>query len=215
MKGKIVLGAAIAALAIAAPTGVFAHSTSIGYANGGPGVVNIWMGTYDHSGHHLEGSLNLVGVNGNPFASTTVGFTLAAGAGDASWMSIPGYIATKPAGLIDGTTNFYGCNSTGALTSSCTGDGASFGQPTHWEGVSFTGLTAGDYQFTYIPIVNPSLEWSIYNPNMNGIFAITGAVINGETPLPAALPLFSSGLGALGLLGWRRKRKKAAALAAA
>jgi hypothetical protein len=36
-----------------------------------------------------------------------------------------------------------------------------------------------------------------------------------ETPLPAALPLFTSGLGALGLLGWRRKRKNAAALAAA
>jgi hypothetical protein len=28
-----------------------------------------------------------------------------------------------------------------------------------------------------------------------------------ETPLPAALPLFASGLGGLGLLGWRRKRK--------
>jgi len=35
------------------------------------------------------------------------------------------------------------------------------------------------------------------------------------TPLPAALPLFATGLGALGLLGWRRKRKSAAALAAA
>jgi hypothetical protein len=35
-----------------------------------------------------------------------------------------------------------------------------------------------------------------------------------ETPLPAALPLFASGLGALGLLGWRRKRKNAAAIAA-
>jgi hypothetical protein len=33
------------------------------------------------------------------------------------------------------------------------------------------------------------------------------------TPLPAALPLFASGLGALGLFGWRRKRK-ASALAA-
>jgi hypothetical protein len=33
------------------------------------------------------------------------------------------------------------------------------------------------------------------------------------TPLPSALPLFSAGLGALGLLGWRRK-KKAVALAA-
>jgi len=30
------------------------------------------------------------------------------------------------------------------------------------------------------------------------------------TPLPAALPLFATGLGALGLLGWRRKRKNAA-----
>jgi hypothetical protein len=35
------------------------------------------------------------------------------------------------------------------------------------------------------------------------------------TPLPAALPLFATGLGALGLLGWRRKRKNAADIAAA
>jgi hypothetical protein len=42
------------------------------------------------------------------------------------------------------------------------------------------------------------------------VFAPTAAP---ETPLPGALPLFASGLGALGLLGWRRKRK-AAALAA-
>jgi hypothetical protein len=28
-----------------------------------------------------------------------------------------------------------------------------------------------------------------------------------DTPIPAALPLFATGLGALGLLGWRRKRK--------
>jgi hypothetical protein len=34
-----------------------------------------------------------------------------------------------------------------------------------------------------------------------------------EVPLPAALPLFASGLGALGLLGWRRKRKAAAKVA--
>ncbi len=32
----------------------------------------------------------------------------------------------------------------------------------------------------------------------------TGAFV---TPLPAALPLFATGLGALGLLRWRRKRK--------
>jgi hypothetical protein len=36
-----------------------------------------------------------------------------------------------------------------------------------------------------------------------------------QTPLPAALPLFATGLGGIGLFGWRRKRKaKAASLAA-
>jgi hypothetical protein len=33
------------------------------------------------------------------------------------------------------------------------------------------------------------------------------------TPLPAGLPLFATGLGALGLLGWRRKRKAGASVA--
>ena len=36
----------------------------------------------------------------------------------------------------------------------------------------------------------------------SGVFPDTAA-----TPLPAALPLFATGLGGLGLLGWRRKRK--------
>ena len=36
----------------------------------------------------------------------------------------------------------------------------------------------------------------------------------GVVPLPAALPLFASGASLLGLLGWRRKRKKMARLAA-
>jgi len=36
------------------------------------------------------------------------------------------------------------------------------------------------------------------------LMQISGDVV---TPLPAALPLFAGGLGASGLLGWRRKRK--------
>ena len=34
-----------------------------------------------------------------------------------------------------------------------------------------------------------------------------------QTPLPAALPLFATGLGAMGLFGWRRKRKAQAVAA--
>ncbi len=37
--------------------------------------------------------------------------------------------------------------------------------------------------------------------------SLTGGTVVGTTPIPAALPLFATGLGALGLLGWRRKRK--------
>jgi len=38
-------------------------------------------------------------------------------------------------------------------------------------------------------------------------FLFLDDVAANQTPLPAALPLFATGLGALGLLGWRRKRK--------
>ena len=40
----------------------------------------------------------------------------------------------------------------------------------------------------------------------NASFSLTGDVV----PLPAALPLFATGLVGLVLLGWRRKRKAAA-----
>jgi hypothetical protein len=38
-------------------------------------------------------------------------------------------------------------------------------------------------------------------------FAIATEEVVTTTPLPAALPLFATGIGGLGLLGWRRKRK--------
>ena len=55
------------------------------------------------------------------------------------------------------------------------------------------------------PISGPELfgpgDWS---------YAIA-EVSTSATPLPGALPLFATGLGALGLFGWRRKRKALAA----
>jgi hypothetical protein len=42
---------------------------------------------------------------------------------------------------------------------------------------------------------------------------VVGTARISSTPLPAALPLFATGLGGLGLLGWRRKRKAQAVAA--
>jgi len=56
---------------------------------------------------------------------------------------------------------------------------------------------------------------SVFNLNGSGWFSLQEGqafTLSGTaTPLPAALPLFATGLGALGLLGWRRKRKAQAA----
>src|SRR5262249_24940007 len=46
--------------------------------------------------------------------------------------------------------------------------------------------------------------------NSTILFNLTNIALVSETPLPAALPLFVTGLGALGLVGLRRKRRKIA-----
>jgi hypothetical protein len=51
--------------------------------------------------------------------------------------------------------------------------------------------------------------WVAGLPGSSPLALISGTATVSSTPLPAALPLFATGLGALGLLGWRRKRKLA------
>jgi Tol biopolymer transport system component len=65
-------------------------------------------------------------------------------------------------------------------------------------------------------VVTSCLVTYIDNRNGNdGVFDASLTFIPTETatPLPAALPLFATGLGGLGLLSWRRKRKAQAAVA--
>ncbi|MGB9384576.1 MAG: VPLPA-CTERM sorting domain-containing protein, partial [Pseudolabrys sp.] len=47
---------------------------------------------------------------------------------------------------------------------------------------------------------------SIVSDHCNELSSTRGTDLE-FTPLPAALPLFATGFGALGLLSWRRKRK--------
>jgi hypothetical protein len=79
-----------------------------------------------------------------------------------------------------------------------------------------------DGSFTYTPDLNFSGTDTFSYRDIGFIFSQSPQTTNlatvsidvtpvATTPLPAALPLFASGLGALGLLGWRRKRKALAA----
>jgi hypothetical protein len=74
---------------------------------------------------------------------------------------------------------------------------------------SFTPASIGsvswdyDYLFTLSPRfgTDPNIEYSI-TLRGTGVDAVA-------TPLPGALPLFAGGLGVIGLLGWKKKRKTA------
>jgi hypothetical protein len=67
------------------------------------------------------------------------------------------------------------------------------------DNIIFPGLINGDFQTGNLT------GWSTQHSG-------TGSVNVAETapvPIPAALPLFAAGLGAMGYMGWRRKRKLA------
>ena len=52
----------------------------------------------------------------------------------------------------------------------------------------------------------PQFNANRFGPTTNFLVLSTSATFS-QVPLPAALPLFATGLGALGVLSWRRKRK--------
>jgi hypothetical protein len=178
---KVLLGTALMALASVAG----AHTMTIGYANAGPGSVTFWFGSWHTLVPPLfEGSMQLEGVAPTVFAPTVVNFTLSAGCSP----GLPN-CPNKPAGLIDGTTNFYACDAPPAGQTLCATDVDGDGPVNKWQGVTFNNLQAGTYRFTYLPIANPSADWEPANNAVRtNVVTLSGSIVSG---VEAAIPTMS------------------------
>ncbi len=77
--------------------------------------------------------------------------------------------------------------------------------------ITAASLTASAISFLFI-LSSPTGENLLENTFTDAEIqyeSITFTPVGAATPIPAAAPLFATGLGAMGLLGWRRKRKAA------
>lgn len=148
-----------------------------------PGTVTLFMGTYQ-SGHGTvaaEGSIQI--------GATIVAFG--------------NLVNAKPAGLVDGTNNFFASGGTGNFNSAIntTGNAEVF-----WQSATFTGLSAGAQAYT-ISGMN-SVNWADDNSgdsNWSGTLTIPTSSVAG-VPEPGTVAMLGMGILLVGL----RARRKAA-----
>ncbi|MEO6715907.1 MAG: PEPxxWA-CTERM sorting domain-containing protein [Novosphingobium sp.] len=188
---------AISMVACAAP--VSAHTTSLGYVPGTTaGTVNFYTGSYEHGGTVLnEGTFTLTGVDVlyNAVVSANI---------------LP--TNTKPVGLVDGVNNFFWVPSGSTYTFPNSVDPNLFGGVVHWQGISFTGLLAGTYDFTCGLTCGTTQQWASLSTvgGANGTVRITltGRDVGGAVPEPATWAMMLLGIGMVGA-SMRRRQKVA------
>ena len=170
--------AAASALLLGTPTAVLAHTNSIGYVGASGGTVTFWYGSWHSGTTFTEGSMTLQGVNGTSFAPTTVNWTLLQN--------------TTPDGLIPGT-NYFQSDGTNLIPY---GDPARlYGMDSYtWQGVTFTGLSAGDYQFQYNPIAQPTMDWDPSSQVIRtGTVTLSAATLSGDANQNGILDIYETG----------------------
>ena len=207
-------------------------------ANGA--VISQMLGDADFTnGQTAIGTATFTGANAGdpaPF-NQFIGSDVSGPNFSASWTFTYGAIAstissaTLQIGLLDGDSvaagnqvasyTIGGVDLTALLNTVMEATQGASGQENYYQ------ITLPSTVFSLLALGNPTVSLALQGPghgvlgdtNFNGAgldfstITINTSDAVGATPLPTALPLFAAGLGGLGLLGWRRK-KKAAALAA-
>lgn len=181
--------ALMAAVAVSGPA--FADTFNLTNSNGGDGFVNLVPGGFD-----LFGSNNGTGVSGSPnytyytaTASANKIFTI-------NWT----YTTSDCCGSYWDPAGYVVNNVTHQLSTDTDPNDILPGQ-NDTSGSFVVSVLAGD-------------TYGMYVFTRDGLQGRADILVTAsETPLPAALPLFMTGLAGMGLLGWRKKRKAQAAFA--
>ena len=166
--------AVASALLMGAPTAVLSHTNSIGYVGGGNGAVTFWYGNWHPGTTFNEGTLTLQGINGTNFSPSTVNWTLIQ--------------QTMPDGLIPGT-NYFTSDGTQLVPYD-----PNVQTSYSWQGVTFTGLSAGDYQFTYNAAGAPTVNWMpMDNVILSSTVSLSAAALSGDANQNGVLDIYETG----------------------
>jgi len=177
--------AVASALLMGAPA-AFAHTNSIGYVGDGQGGITFWYGSYHAGTTFNEADIKLEGANGTTFTTVITPFTLLEN--------------STPAGLIPGT-NYFTTDGTQLIPYD---DSTAAGMPSaSWQGVTFTGLAAGDYTFTYIPLGDPqssdpngtpTMEWAPWDQVIrSATVTLSATLLSGDANQNGILDIYEFG----------------------
>jgi hypothetical protein len=164
------------------------------------GVYELGFNDNLYSVNPTNGSLTLIGNTGIPIVSPT------------------GMSANGPNLFINSQSSLYLVDTSTGLASLIGSSGSvQFGTMVYIDGVYYAGTATGTpYKVvTFDPNTAAVLTGQDSNSNVSGQDSNSNVfwglapddTTTDATPLPAALPLFATGIGGLGLLDWRRKRR--------
>jgi hypothetical protein len=152
---------------------------------------------------------NTLGITGGEIAGTVTG-ALDGSVSGSTFTATEVFIDSYPSGIGLGTSQLSG-TPTAQNSFPLDGSGNIISSDAGFYSENVTGGGGGND--LCINVCSSPYNTELRNVD-SGLFVATNEAVTFSdspftTPIPAALPLFAGGLGAMGLFGWRRKRKAA------